>query len=226
MQKPDPRVVSLLRSRSRNYGHLWMGTFDEYVYARARNALEVIQNRDRPEIYVVSFFVYDEEDNPRKPTLTVGFNTEFDVAAELARAELERDQIPALDDAEARWCYAYYGAHELTVMFDSRDPDGVKVRDHAILINGYGFPREDDLATAITTPWFVANAVFAARRLHDHGHIKPIFGRPIPVIVHELQYYDTIAMQNLAANPPGIADDFVEWVRRGVSPWEVEVDIP
>jgi hypothetical protein len=40
-----------------------------------------------------------------------------------------------------------------------------------------------------------------------------LFGRPIPVLVHELEYYDAIAMQNLAANPPGVADDFIRWCR-------------
>jgi hypothetical protein len=25
--------------------------------------------------------------------------------------------------------------------------------------------------------------------------------------------YDVIAMQNLAANPPGVADEFIEWCR-------------
>jgi hypothetical protein len=31
--------------------------------------------------------------------------------------------------------------------------------------------------------------------------------------VGEVEYYDAIAMQALAANPPGVADDFIDWVR-------------
>jgi hypothetical protein len=37
------------------------------------------------------------------------------------------------------------------------------------------------------------------------------FGKAIPVIIHELEYYDQIAHQTSAANPNGIAEEFVEW---------------
>ena len=37
------------------------------------------------------------------------------------------------------------------------------------------------------------------RGLHDSGDMVAIFGRPIPVLVHELEYYDAIAMQNMAS---------------------------
>lgn len=198
-----------------------MGTLDDYIYARARNALDGIAESDRREVYVVSFFVYDEDENPRKPTLTVGYNTESDVAA-------AREHPLVMDEAEARWCYAWYGEHALTVMFDSeKDQNGAKIRNRAIQMAGYTFQQDDAVATAITTPWFVANTVFAARRLHDRGDIARIFGRSIPVLVHELEYYDAIAMQNLAANPCGVAAEFVQWIRAMASPSEVdEADIP
>jgi hypothetical protein len=48
----------------------------EHVYAVASHALYGIPSEQRADIYVVSFFVYDEGDDPRKPTVTVGFNTE------------------------------------------------------------------------------------------------------------------------------------------------------
>ncbi|MEV7438623.1 hypothetical protein [Streptomyces griseoviridis] len=37
----------------------------------------------------------------------------------------------------------------------------------------------------------------------------------MPVIVHELEYYEAIARQTEAANPPGLADEFTSWVRNG-----------
>jgi hypothetical protein len=134
----------------------------------------------------------------------VGFNGEADVAS----------AVGAEDEAEARWNYAFYRQNELDVVFASdRDPGGAAVRRDAIEGGAYSFPGDDATAREVTTPWFVANTVFAARRLHDSGDIERIFGRPIPVLVHELEYYDAIAMQNLAANPPGVADDFVRWCR-------------
>ena len=174
------------------------------IYERVRGALETIADDDRAEIYVVSLFVYDEGDDPLRPTITVGYNTESDVVG-------AADQT---DEDEARWNYAFYRQNELAVLFDGRrDPDGAALRDDAIESAGYTFPFDSALQKAVTTPWFVANTVFAARRLHDTGDVMRIFGRSIPVLVHELEYYDVIAMQNLAANPPGVADDFVLWCR-------------
>ena len=43
--------------------------------------------------------------------------------------------------------------------------------------------------------------------------ITRIFGRSIPVIVHELEYYDEIADQNEKANPRELVDGFVAWIR-------------
>jgi len=30
--------------------------------------------------------------------------------------------------------------------------------------------------------------------------------------VHELEYYDEIAVQTAAANPPGVAGEFEDWI--------------
>jgi hypothetical protein len=177
-------------------------SLEEHIYERVNDALETIPRDEREDIYVVSLFVYDEDDDPRKPTITVGFNTEADVA------------VGADDDhEEARWNYAFWRQGELDVLFSEDDQTGRSVRDDAIEASGYTFPGEDDLAREVTTPWFVATTVFAVRRLHDAGDIERIFGRTLPVLVHELEYYDAIAMQNLAANPPGVADEFVRWCR-------------
>ena len=54
--------------------------------------------------------------------------------------------------------------------------------------------------------------VSLARRLHEEGDIVRVFGRPIPVLVHELEYYGEIADQNVAANPPGLAQGLVDWI--------------
>jgi hypothetical protein len=52
-----------------------------------------------------------------------------------------------------------------------------------------------------------------AKLLHDEGDIAALFGNTIPVIVHELEYYDQIADQTIMANPRGVADEFAAWVR-------------
>jgi hypothetical protein len=52
-----------------------------------------------------------------------------------------------------------------------------------------------------------------ARTLHETKIIEAAIGRPVPVIVHELEYYEEIARRTELANPPGLADEFTAWVR-------------
>ncbi len=101
---------------------------DQYVYEKARAALDAIPPGERDGIYVVSFFVYDEEDDPRRPTITVGFNTESDVT----RADPEAaDPVRAASSkSEARWNYAFWRQNELAVVCDTaREPDGAAIRE-------------------------------------------------------------------------------------------------
>lgn len=62
------------------------------------------------------------------------------------------------------------------------------------------------------TESFVALCVTTARELHASGLIEELFGRPIPVIVHEVEYYDEIARQNVEANGPELASGLVQWI--------------
>ncbi|CAM5515709.1 hypothetical protein STENM223S_03189 [Streptomyces tendae] len=54
-----------------------------------------------------------------------------------------------------------------------------------------------------------------ARGLHDDGVITTIIGKPVPVVLHEMEYYEAIAHRTEAANPPGLTDNFTVWVRTG-----------
>jgi hypothetical protein len=63
-----------------------------------------------------------------------------------------------------------------------------------------------------STERFVNICVRVSRRLHKSGIVRQKFGKEIPVIIHELEYYDQIAQQTSAANPAGLADEFVDWV--------------
>jgi hypothetical protein len=61
----------------------------------------------------------------------------------------------------------------------------------------------------------VALLVDVVRRLHANGDLVATIGRTVPVLIHELEYYDAIADQNLRANPPGLVDEFAQYCRGG-----------
>lgn len=194
----------------------------DHIHERVLAALDAIPAEERPDIYVVSLFVYDRDDDPRKPTVTVGFNTETQVTANLP---VEADFTRASSDSEARWNFAFWLQNQLVVVCDEEgDPLGAQLRDAWIRDSGLWFDLDDPDAQPMfdergepITATFVALLVELIKRLHGDGEVERIFGRPIPVIIHELEYYDQIADQNLEANPAGaIPDEFVTFCREGI----------
>jgi hypothetical protein len=216
-------------SRRGKKGGLLPMTFQDHLQQVATEAVTSIPATAARDAYVVSFLVYDEDDDPRRPTLTIGYNTETRVQQVLA-AQPGSELLPAdapTDEAEARWNYAFWLQNELAVIGDStHDPVGAQLRDQWIKDSGLWFDEPEAAPTDAPDAWdavepmaqqitqrFVRACVQLANQLHADGLIQQIFGRPVPVLVHEVEYYDAIADQAEAANPPGVAADFVTWVR-------------
>jgi hypothetical protein len=178
--------------------------FGDHLLRSVREALAAIPAADAPDIYAISFFIYDEGDDPRKPTITIGYNTESQVKRVLDHAA-EHDPDPA----EARWNYAYWLQNKLAVIGDSsRDPEGSAQLTQWIT----GTPQLRDHPERITSQ-IVRACVRLAHSIQEVGLIERAIGHRVPVLIHELEYYEQIATQTQAANPPGLADDFIEWVR-------------
>jgi len=197
-------------------------TFPEHLDRGVREALSEAAN-DPTDIYVVSLLVQDEEDDPMRPTLTVGWNTETRVEFALTASPEHRLNpwwIPA-DEAEARWNYAFWLQNGSQIGDSRTDEFGCALRTSWLttqrMAAGGTTHRRRGLRRFINvgeqaTQLFVDLCVEEAQRLHQDGTIASVFGRPIPVLVHELEYYDAIAAQARAANPSGLADEFIAWV--------------
>ncbi|WP_433510202.1 hypothetical protein ACQP2T_40865 [Nonomuraea sp. CA-143628] len=169
----------------------------------AATALSSIPAADASDIYAISFYVYDEDDDPRRPTLTIGYNTE----SQVRRVTDPSSRYP--DPTEARWNYAYWLQNELIVIADMiLDPDGSIHRDQWITELPHAAHQHDHV-----TARFVEACIHLASDLHTAGVIERAIGRPAPVLIHELEHYEQIARQTEAANPPGLANEFTEWVR-------------
>lgn len=50
------------------------------------------------------------------------------------------------------------------------------------------------------------------QRLHDQGDIQRVFGRTVPLLIHELEYNDEIAAMNKDMNPVDSVREFVAWI--------------
>ena len=170
---------------------------------------ETIKKWDKSDIYVVSLYVYDFNDNPCEPTVTLGYNTNKKYISEIENA---------FDEQEAKWNYAFWLQNiELEFGIGETQP----IIKSWIEQNGYTFYSHDEMFDinkeidessyeGITND-FVQTLVQVVKELHSSGFIEEQFGKKIPVLIHELEYYDVIAKQNIEANSIALVEEFVKF---------------
>jgi hypothetical protein len=196
-----------------------MNDFETTLYEMAKEAILSVDSSTASDVYAVSFFIYDEEDDPRCPTLRIGYNTK----ARWQECSPKPGQTPrwpvASDSNEAKWNYAFWLQNSLctigvsgTVAAASREK-WIKAQslwrtDEEEEAN----PEEFDDAGEQITAVFVRVCIQAAQQLHAQGILSAALGRSVPIIIHELEYYSEIAEQTQKANPPGLANEFNSWV--------------
>lgn len=180
------------------------------VVGRVGRALTSLPETERRDVYAVSLLVYDHEDEPSTPTVQVSVNTEAHVALRTP---------DAWDADEARWNFAFWPQQPIDLIGGPSDPVGRHIIDASFHDAGLWYDPDDYSDEAIEvgermTASFVAACVAAVQRLHSEGTVEAVFGRPIPVLVHELEYYDEIAEQNRLANPVGLVEPFCRWIQQ------------
>lgn len=160
---------------------------------------QTIEKWEVADIYVISLFVYDENDNPAQPTVTLGYNT---------ISNYKDNIVSAWDAKEAKWNYAFWLQNEEFVFGIG---DTKKIVKKWINENFYDldFSNEDNLC--VITKAFVSILIDIVKELHSSNFIVNKFDKSIPIIIHELEYYDEIANQNIEANSYDLVKDFVDF---------------
>ena len=189
-----------------------MNDFEQFSYKKICAALADIDPSAVPDIYALSFFVYDNDDDPRYPVLQLGYNTLKHVA----------DSVGSASSAEeAKWNFAFWLQNELEFI-GAPETEDAQLQEELLRSRSLWYTDEDEEADfdrcmqigSDITAYFVDACVRIARALHENGVIEQQFSRPIPVVVHELEYYDKIAVQTQSANPVGLAKEFEDWIAR------------
>lgn len=163
------------------------------------------------DIYAISLFVHDECDNPCQPTVTLGYNTESQV----------KENISKTSDEEARWNYAfwlmnnylYFGSGETAEIVRNWINDiGMSYYDNDDPVWGNDEIFDEILEkTEGITKAFVNVLICIVKEIHEQGILTQKFGKEIPIIIHELEYYEEIAQQNVEANGEKLVKDFVKF---------------
>jgi len=171
---------------------------------------EKIKTWNKSDIYAISLWVNDNDDNPCEPTVTLGYNTESHYQTQIEKAS---------DAEEARWNFAFWLQNEELIFGIDESQQIVK---KWILENGFQYFTNDELITfeqideaEKITGVFVNVLVDIVKELHVSGFIKEQFGREIPILIHELEYYEEIANQNIEANGIELVKKFTKFCMYG-----------
>jgi hypothetical protein len=122
---------------------------------------------------------------------------------------------------EARWNFAFWLQNELGHLGDpDKDPEGAALGADWIHEQGLWYTDEEDEreSDAVNekveeiSKRFIDLLVECSLQLHEQGVLRRIFRRPIPVLIHELEYHHGVADQCRRAHPPGLADGFINWI--------------
>jgi hypothetical protein len=191
----------------------------------------IIASWTEPDIYAISFRVQDDGDNPCEPTVTLGYNTERQFVEEKRQFIEEKrqwikefpedcDEVKTWsEEGEPRWNFCYWLQNDL---FEYGRGDTKENIINWVKGNGFHYYHSyDDIPNGYEgveklhyiTMAFIEILIDVVKELHKSSFIQEKFGKSIPILIHELEYYDQIADQNIEANTLLLVNDFVAWIR-------------
>lgn len=168
----------------------------------------VISEWNDNSIYAVSFFVYSNEDYSYRgyknvSTFAVSYNTE-----DFCEGAGKYD--------EERWNYAFWSQDE-TMIIDPEEPDSVinALYDWYEENGIKNIGKETKNEEPIGHNELLSLASNVANRLQTEGYLTEKFGKPLPIIVHGLEYTKSDIKATKKANPNNEAKDFLKAVKIG-----------
>lgn len=173
---------------------------EQFIYEKVRI---IFDGWDEPGIYAVSFFASSNELQEYR-----GFRNVTDFAVSY---NTEADCPGAGPHSEARWNYAFWRQNE-TMVFDSfgQTPETAVLFDwyaqQGITNIGY---EDDGMEAPVGYKELVDVLAKVARRFQEEGYWMQRFGRPIPILIHDLEYIQCTLDATAYANPNGEAEDFL-----------------
>lgn len=190
--------------------------FLEFSYEKLKNAINKIPDEEAKDIYALSFYFYAEDDDSRYPTIEFSYNTSQQYANETQNASSE---------TEAKWNYAFWLQEEIEKIGGEEDKllakwfketphyysekENEKAEDDDEL-----FDRLLEKGEKFETE-FVNEILILTKKLFEQKVITGKFGKEIPILIHELEYYEKPIEWTKKANKPEIIKDFIKAYKDG-----------
>lgn len=202
-----------------------MNEFDDlrdFMVERIGNWLEKMPEAIRTDVYAASLFI-DEQG----VEIIFSLNTNSRIKAAMA-GQAGMPVIPALgltglpsDEAEAKWNYAFW-LQNPNVRFLS--PEGSQDAElWEMVLKKNSLPASDeeyeeldeedlDRVDQKRLELMAELAIAVSMKLHQDMILQKTLKKVVPVLVHQLEYYDLTLKWTTAANPPGVAAEFNEYM--------------
>lgn len=192
--------------------------FSDMVFQKTAAALAGLSEETRDDVYALSFWLYGG--NEWLPSLSVSYNT--------CQQFVKRQGETHNQDDEAKWNYVYWlqdeaellgvdayrNNQELQAWLENAPFAYTEEQYEAMFDNDDENEGEDiDDKSNEFYQAFVETQIAVVQRLFAEGVIARTFGKNIPVLVHELEYYDVPLAWTERANPKGLADEFLSYWR-------------
>ena len=188
--------------------------FIEKSYEKLKNAIQEIANEeDKKEVYALSFCCTCDDDDLRFPKITLGYNTLSNVKEESYNATSKED---------AKWNFDYWLQTEVETVGGKKD----KLLKQWFAKTPYFYSDEEneraieedeELSDNLLKKGdkfgkdFIKEVIVLAKRLLDDGEVEKVFGRNIPIIIHQRDFEDTPISWTKKANPAKLIKEFLEY---------------
>ena len=188
--------------------------FIEKSYEKLKNAIQEIANEeDKKEVYALSFCYTSDDDDLRFPKITLGYNTLSNVKEESYNATSKED---------AKWNFDYWLQTEMETIGGKKDKllkQWFAKTPHFYTDeeNDRAIEEDEDLYDKLLKKGdrfckeFIKEAIALAKQLLDEGGIERIFGRNIPIIIHQQDFEETPIIWTKKANPAKLIKEFLEY---------------
>ena len=185
--------------------------FISEIYNKIKDAINGIDNKVANDIYAISFWNTNEEDDQRYPQIIVSYNTNSHYESQINKAS---------SAGEAKWNFVFWLHNDLLIIGGSDDKNLAGWFKETPF---YYSDKQEELAEDDDELFdellergsefhnlFIDEIISIAKKLHNEV-ISNKFGRPIPIIIHELEYYDVPIGWTKEANSPELIADFLEY---------------
>lgn len=190
--------------------------FIEQSYQKMMAMIQEIPDDIAQDIYALSFWLTNEDDDYRYPTLILGYNT-------LTNFQAEKGE--ATDDLEYKWNFAYWLVDDMgkiggeddkllsnwfeqTPYFNSQEQEDLSEESDEVFAEivekGEQFQAE-----------FIQIVIEIAQQLFTEKVLEQKFGKNIPIIIHDLEYYAEPINWTSSANPPELIKEFLTFAKTG-----------